>query len=106
MNEGLILNENSIHEYFTANQVTDEELLIELCNEIRNDKGWKEVNGGFLKNYFENASSSKLPVLKKYEAYFETVGFKPMPEYVEKNFLLSAKFKDYKTTAYELKGIV
>ncbi|MFA5744595.1 MAG: hypothetical protein WC936_07305, partial [Candidatus Nanoarchaeia archaeon] len=43
---------------------------------------------------------------KKYEAYFETVGFKPMPGYVEKNFLLSAKFKEYKTFAYELKGIV
>lgn len=106
MNEVKIHNETSIHEYFTTTQITDEELLTDLCSEIKNDDGWKEITGGFLKDYFENTSNSKLSLLKRYESYFETVGFKPLPGYVEKNFLLKAKFKDYETTAYSLKGII
>jgi len=86
--------------------VTDEEILIELCDQIKNDDGWREVKGGFIKDYFENASSSKLPILKRYESYFEAAGFKYQAGYVEKNFFLSAKFKDYQARAYELKGII
>jgi hypothetical protein len=107
MNECKNLDETIlIHETFTTNQLTDEELLIDLCNEIRNDNGWKEIKGGFLKEYFENTSNSKLSILKRYESYFETIGFKPINKYVETHFLLNAKFKDYQTRAYELKGII
>jgi hypothetical protein len=106
MNESQILNESGIPDSFDANQATDEELLIELCNEIKNDNGWKEVSGGFLKNYFENISASKLPLLRRYESYFEASGFKFLPGYAEKNFFLKAKFSDYQTRAYGLKGIL
>jgi hypothetical protein len=106
MGEGEVLNKINLHEYFTNKEITDEELLIDLCKEVKNDHGWKEIKGGFLKNYFENESTSKLPILKRYESYFETVGFVLRPEYVKNNFLLSAKFKDYKTNTYELKGII
>jgi len=89
-----------------APALTDEEMLKELCNEIRMDDGWKEIKGGFIKDYFENTSTSKLPILKRYESYFVAAGFKPVKDYVEKNFFLSSKFKDYQASAYSLKGII
>jgi hypothetical protein len=70
--------------------------LIEVCEEIRKDEGWKSIEGGLLGSYFENKSHKKIPILKKYYNYFNSLDFnEESKDYFRKNFKKHLFYESY-----------